>query len=204
MGWLMGCRVIVMRVRWAGVGWFVARDTWSGWCMLEEGLCVDLFGLFWAAIINVLFLDFVFMICFCMQCLQKTWENIWCFSVWFSSNTILLLFSFNFNSSLVWLFFVLLGVLLTGFDWPNNKWMAGGTGARHVYPNGNLPWLTTTATYNFASLFLVGGHFCFLGQWQGQQQHNSFVCLLDIFSFLLHSQTYTVLLWPWQSPSVGF
>lgn len=40
-----------MGVLWAGAGWFGTENTWGGWCMLEEGLCV---GLFWAAILHVL------------------------------------------------------------------------------------------------------------------------------------------------------
>lgn len=65
-----------MRVRWVGVGWFAARPNWSGWCMLEEGLCVNLLVCFLGCDHTHAVFGFCFLICFCMPCLQKTSENM--------------------------------------------------------------------------------------------------------------------------------
>lgn len=141
--------------------------------------------------------------------IRKHLDPCWCLSVWFCSNTdfAFIFISFQF---FLWLYvrfclflfcWVLCWLVLIGL---NNKWMAGVTGEKHAYPKGGDLILIDNkcnTTLPPLPLFLVGGHLYFLDQWWGQQQHNRFVCLLDIFLFLflLHSQTYTVLLWPWQS-----
>ena len=66
----MGCKVIVMRVRWWGVGEVCCQGHLE-WVVHAGGRCVSNFfdsfsfgcGRTWAVS------DFVFMICFCMQCL---------------------------------------------------------------------------------------------------------------------------------------
>lgn len=82
-----------------------------------------------------------------------------------------------------------------------------------IYLTNWKSWGVILAGYTQLLLLpLLGAHFCFLGQWEGPQQHNSFVCSLDYYYYFFFinwfifcsTQTYTVLLWPWQSPSVGF
>lgn len=147
MGWLMGCRVIVMRGRWAGVGWCVARDTWSGWCMLEEGLCVDHFSFVLGcdhtrAVFRFSSYDLLLHAVFTDD-IGKHLHPCRCFSVWFCSNTDFAFIFIEFKFFLVWLcvwlyvFFVLFcwvlcWLVLIGL---NNKWM-GGTGEKHAYPKG--------------------------------------------------------------------
>lgn len=116
------------------------------------------------------------MICFCMQCLQKTLENIQCFSV-FALTQLLLWLSFNpfFFWSMsfylwrwVYCWLVLIGLITNEVE---SMW---------IQSDGTFSWQqikTTTLPH-----FLVEEHLL-LARWRVQQQCHNFVCALDIFLF---------------------
>lgn len=190
MGWLMGWKVIFMRVRWAGVGWFVARDN----LVVHAGgrfMCRPFWFVLGCDQIHAV-LQFVLLICLCMQC----WTTLMVSVFDFALTQILLLFL---SLSFVWLWFVFFFICWM-FCWMFlfvliiNEWQEGLVQSMWIQSDNNCN--------QQLCLSLPGGKALLL--FLTTATHNSFVCLLDIFLLLFCStQKYTVLLWPWQSPSVG-